>query len=240
MKRYFLLFAVAVFVLGMSFSADAQYSMAESSGDASLPVTLSSFTANAKDGEVTLRWRTETEVDNLGFYIYHSESKDGPFVRVNDSMIPSAGNSPHEYKYTDEHIESGRRHFYYIEDVDISGMKNRSKIIEAFVVPIVLPRELPKESVLLQNFPNPFNPETWIPYQLVEDAEVTIRIYNVFGKLINTISLGEKEAGFYTNKDEAAYWDGMNIAGEQAASGTYFYQIQAGEFSAIRRMVIVR
>ncbi len=98
MKRYFLLFAVAVFVLGMSFSADAQYSMAESSGDASLPVTLSSFTANAKDGEVTLRWRTETEVDNLGFYIYHSESKDGPFVRVNDSMIPSAGNSPHEYK----------------------------------------------------------------------------------------------------------------------------------------------
>lgn len=241
----FLLFAVTVFVLGLSFSAEAQYDMAESPELPeeywSLPVTLSSFTAQVVDGEVTLRWRTESEVNNLGFYIYHSESKGGPFVRVNDAMIPGAGNSAiyHEYEYTDKDVEAGRRYFYYIEDVDVSGMKNRSKIIEVFV-PIVLPKKIPKEFALFQNFPNPFNPETWIPYQLAKDSEVTIRIYNVFGQLINTLSLGEKEAGRYINKDEAAYWNGKNGAGEPVASSMYFYTIQAGEFSATRRMVILK
>ena len=92
---------------------------------------------------------------------------------------------------------------------------------------------------LLQNSPTPFNPETWIPYQLAKNAFVTIRIYNAFGQLIKTISLGEKEAGFYTNKNETAYWDGMTGVSEPIASGVYFYNIKAGEFSATRRMLII-
>ena len=93
---------------------------------------------------------------------------------------------------------------------------------------------------MLQNYPHPFNPETWIPYQLAKNAFVTIKIYNVFGELINALSLGEKEAGFYINKDEAAYWDGMTGVSEPIASGVYFYNIKAGEFSATRRMLIIK
>lgn len=99
---------------------------------------------------------------------------------------------------------------------------------------------LPGKNVLYQCFPNPFNPETWIPYQLTEDIDVAIRIYNVTGRLLRTLDLGYKPAGFYKTRDRAAYWDGTNEAGEQVSSGTYFYTIQAGEFIAAKKMIIAR
>jgi predicted ester cyclase len=100
--------------------------------------------------------------------------------------------------------------------------------------------EIPRRSMLLQNYPNPFNPETWIPYQLREPAEVVIRIYNTTGQLVHTLDLGQHTAGFYLSRTRAAYWDGNNDAGEKVASGTYFYQIKAGNFSATRKMIIVK
>ena len=96
----------------------------------------------------------------------------------------------------------------------------------------------PKETVLLANYPNPFNPETWIPYQLAEPAEVTVTIHASDGKLVRTLELGQMPAGAYSDKDRAAYWDGRNAQGEPVASGVYFYTLQAGEFSATRKMVI--
>ena len=93
---------------------------------------------------------------------------------------------------------------------------------------------------LEQNFPNPFNPETWIPYQLKEPAEVVIRIYDAKGGLVRTLDLGQRAAGFYLGRTRAAYWDGHNDAGEKVASGIYFYQIKAGDFSAARKMIIVK
>jgi len=98
----------------------------------------------------------------------------------------------------------------------------------------------PLRSELLQNYPNPFNPETWIPYQLQESADVVIRIYNAQGRLVRTLDLGGCSAGFYLNRTNAGYWDGHNDAGEKVASDIYFYQIQAGDFSATRKMVIVK
>jgi len=100
--------------------------------------------------------------------------------------------------------------------------------------------EKPHQSLLLQNYPNPFNPETWIPYQLRESSETVIRIYNAQGQLVRTLDLGHRNAGFYLGRVRAAYWDGLNSAGEKAASDIYFYQIKAGDFSAMRRMVIVK
>ncbi len=97
-----------------------------------------------------------------------------------------------------------------------------------------------KRTMLYQNYPNPFNPETWIPYQLREPADVAIRIYNAQGRLMRTINLGRREAGLYLNRNSAVYWDGRNDAGEKVASGIYFYQIKAGDFSAMRRMVMVK
>ena len=93
---------------------------------------------------------------------------------------------------------------------------------------------------LYQNTPNPFNPETWIPYQLAEDVDVTIEIYGVSGQLIRALDLGYRPAGLNTDRVKAAYWDGTNEAGEQVSSGIYFYTIKAGGFTAMKKMLVVR
>ena len=96
----------------------------------------------------------------------------------------------------------------------------------------------PKETALLPNYPNPFNPETWIPYQLAKPADVSISIYAMDGKLIRTLDLGHQPVGTYQGKSSAAHWDGRNAQGEPVASGVYFYTLTAGDFSATRKMLI--
>ena len=98
----------------------------------------------------------------------------------------------------------------------------------------------PKLTQLLQNFPNPFNPETWIPYQLETAADVTLQIYDTSGDLVRTLDLGFKGQGFYMTRSRAAYWDGRNNLGEQVASGIYFYSLQTPDFSATRKMLILK
>ena len=98
----------------------------------------------------------------------------------------------------------------------------------------------PTQNLLLQNYPNPFNPETWIPYQLSEDSQVSISIYDTTGQLVRTLSLGFQSAGFYNSQGRAAYWDGRNAVGERVASGIYFYQLTTPAFQQTRRLVIVK
>ena len=98
----------------------------------------------------------------------------------------------------------------------------------------------PKETVLLPNYPNPFNPETWIPYRLAREAEVAITIYDTKGILVRRLALGNQAAGYYAERGKAAYWDGRNEDGEAVASGIYMYQFRAGNYAASRRMVIVK
>ena len=97
---------------------------------------------------------------------------------------------------------------------------------------------IPKETVLLPNYPNPFNPETWIPYQLAKPAAVTVSIYSADGKLVRMLELGQLPAGMYQDKDRAAYWDGKNVQGESVASGVYFYTLKADDFIATKKMLI--
>ena len=97
---------------------------------------------------------------------------------------------------------------------------------------------LPDQNALLPNYPNPFNPETWIPYQLMEASEVNIRIYDVRGRLLRHLEVGHQPAGFYQRRSRAAYWDGKNALGEPVASGVYFYTLTAGDFAATRKMLI--
>ena len=96
----------------------------------------------------------------------------------------------------------------------------------------------PKETALLANYPNPFNPETWIPYHLAKDADVTLHIYAVNGTLVRTLTLGYQAAGMYQSRSRAAYWDGKNEFGEPVASGVYFHRLTAGDFTATRKMLI--
>ena len=98
----------------------------------------------------------------------------------------------------------------------------------------------PPETVLLPNYPNPFNPETWIPYHLAHAADVTLTIYDAEGAVVRRLDLGHQPAGYYADQSKAAYWDGRNERGESVASGVYFYQLRAGDYTALRRMVIVK
>ena len=91
-----------------------------------------------------------------------------------------------------------------------------------------------------QNYPNPFNPETWIPYQLASSAQVVIKIYDVSGHLVRRIDVGLQGAGDYRSRGGAVYWDGRNEFGEQAASGVYYYTIDAGDFSATSKMLLLK
>ena len=109
------------------------------------------------------------------------------------------------------------------------GIANLERLLHATV---------PEETKLLLNYPNPFNPETWIPYQLAKATDVTVSIYSVNGTLVRTLALGHQAAGVYQSKSQAAYWDGRNELGEQVASGVYFYTLTAGDFSATGKMLV--
>ena len=99
---------------------------------------------------------------------------------------------------------------------------------------------IPEATALLPNYPNPFNPETWIPYHLTMDAEVTLTIYNMQGVIVRQLMLGHQPAGIYESRGRAAHWEGKNQIGEKVASGLYFYTLTAGDFTATRKLLIAK
>ena len=99
---------------------------------------------------------------------------------------------------------------------------------------------IPEETALLANYPNPFNPETWIPYQLAEAAEITLTIYDMNGGMVRRLAVGHQAAGMYQSRSRATYWDGRNQLGESVASGLYFYTLTADDFTATRRLLILK
>ena len=111
-------------------------------------------------------------------------------------------------------------------------------IDDAAAAPTLSEEAIPTETLLLPNYPNPFNPETWMPYKLSKPAEVTVTIYTADGRVVRTLVLGYQPVGVYQSKSRAAYWDGKNELGEPVASGLYFYTLKAGEFTATRKMLI--
>ena len=111
------------------------------------------------------------------------------------------------------------------------GIENLQKLLTTLI---------PEKTVLLANYPNPFNPETWVPYHLSKPTEVTLTIYTTNGKVVRTLTLGYQAAGMYQSRDRAAHWDGKNEQGELVSSGIYFYTLTAGDFTATRKMLIVK
>ena len=110
------------------------------------------------------------------------------------------------------------------------GIANLEYLLASLIVP--------QETALLPNYPNPFNPETWIPYQLAVPAEVTLTIYDMNGGAVRRLAMGHQPAGLYQRRSRALYWDGRNGRGESVASGIYFYTLKADEFTATRKMLI--
>lgn len=209
--------------------------------DNPLPVQLASFTATADEGKVTLRWVTASEFQNLGFNVYRSRTPDGNFTKLNGQLIPGLGTSGlgRAYQWVDDTATDGDV-YYYLEDVSLNGQTDQSDVFP--VTPKGQPTILlaPKATRLFQNYPNAFNPETWIPFQLDKAADVFIQIYDIQGRLIRTLTLGQKPAGYYLDRQGAAYWDGRNQLGERVVSGTYLYRFQAGDFVSLKKMVLLK
>lgn len=199
----------------------ARNSFVTVSGEALLPVELTSFTAIANRMNADLQWSTATEVNNFGFEVQRKSidtwSKAG--------FIDGAGttNAPKEYSFSDNNLSSGN-YSYRLKQIDRDGKFSYSKSVEVTIT------EVPKEFALSQNYPNPFNPSTMINYQLPTSSNVTLTVYDAIGKVMTTLVNEVKEAGNYSVQFDASY----------LSSGVYFYTITAGNFTATKKLTLMK
>ena len=196
-------------------------------GDAPLPVELSFFTAAVNVNNVSLNWKTATEVNNNGFEVQREvrnqkSEVSGQWEKVGFVQGHGNSNSPKEYSYTDKNLTGGTDFVYRLKQIDNDGKYQYSKEVEVEVVP--------KEINLLQNYPNPFNPVTEIKFTLPEATRVTLRVYNIIGQEVVSLVNGVEEAGFHSVK-----FEGSNLP-----SGTYIYRLQAGSFVQTKKMVLLK
>lgn len=129
---------------------------------------------------------------------------------------------------------------FYEKIEELSDDKTQITIVKRFLENLLIHVKVPMKTKLHANYPNPFNPETWIPYQLAEDSNLTIRIYDSSGKIVRTIHTGLQKSGYYISRDKAAYWNGLNDAGEKVASGVYYYELVTPEFRQSRKLVVIK
>jgi len=216
---------------GDQTATQQQYILTDLQGDNPLPVELASFTAQAGDGEVTLHWVTESEMDNMGFHVYRAFSEDGEYERLTAEMIEGAGTAtgPLEYAFSDVRLTNGVTYWYKIEDVAFDGttMMHGPIYVTPRAEEAMEVEALPTEFRLAQNVPNPFNPQTTIAYQLPEASEVKLTVCNTTGQIVQVLVDAHKEAGAYT-----VTWDARGFG-----SGIYLVRLKTGTFIRTRKMV---
>ena len=129
---------------------------------------------------------------------------------------------------------------FYLKIEEIQNDSTQIELVKQFLRRLLMPVNGPMKTQLHANYPNPFNPETWIPYQLAEDAEITIRIYDTSGKIVRTLFSGYQTSGYYITRSKAAYWDGQNEFGEAVASGVYIYELVTPKSKLTKRLVVLK
>jgi DNA-binding beta-propeller fold protein YncE len=234
-----------VYVTGFNDNAVAVFS---SSAVQVVPVELASFTAAATaSATVKLTWSTATEVENFGFNIYRSTAENGAYEKINAAIIPGAGNSttPRQYAYTDANVTPGKTYWYKLQQVDFNGnFKFHGPIAVAITTAVAeAAAGAPAEFGLEQNYPNPFfgngafgNPATVISFQLSVGSEVKLAIYNTAGQLVRQVASGRFASGRHS-----VSWNGLDLHGQRAASGIYFYRIEAGQgFVQMKKMILTK
>ena len=189
-----------------------------------MPHLRSGFRVILKNRSTGREVATVTADDEAGYRLTIVDIETGRAAQIGDILEISAQSLD-----TSIGVESLR---YTVTAEDVK----RSRI----QLPTLVSYEMPAETQLLANYPNPFNPETWIPYRLAEDASVALTIYDGSGQIVRTLNVGHQVAAAYESRPKAAYWDGRNEVGEPVASGVYFYYLSAGDFSATRKMVILK
>jgi len=206
--------------------------------DNSLSVGLSSFTARITTEGVLLEWKTESEVENLGFNIYRYSCSDtltpliNNFIQINTEIVKGAGNSSTEntYKYLNVDIFQQKRYWYLLEDISYNGERTKHKPIL-----VVFPDNKLKSFELNQNYPNPFNSVTTIPFILNDNQEITIDIFNLNGKLIKQLLNGEIEAGSHTIS-----WNSTDMENLHVSSGVYYYRFKTKYQTIVKKMLLLR
>ena len=192
--------------------------------DERMGVNKADFRVKVKNLSTDRAITTVTREEKIGYQLTVVDAEMGRAAQIGDileisaqSPDPFVGVQPLQYTVT-------------------AGDVKRSLI----QLPALVAYEIPTETELLRNYPNPFNPETWIPYRLAGDAFVTLIIYDLNGQVVRTLELGHQVAAVYENRSKAIYWDGRNQVGEWVASGVYFYHLSAGDYSATRKMLILK
>jgi hypothetical protein len=181
---------------------------------------------------------------NLGMTLFKAEAK-GNLIDINVAALGTDVPLSDETIATVEFKAKGSapNATIYLSGVDVRGLRNEKpddKLANLGIVGLNLSVGKPDVTKIFHNYPNPFNPETWIPFQLSEATDVLIKIYDLKGQLVKTIELENKPAGYYLNKDKALHWDGRNSLGEKVSSGIYFYQFRAGKVIKTSKMVILK
>ena len=192
--------------------------------DDPLPVELTSFSAQVNEGEVTLNWETETEVDNYGFEVQRSVFgvQSSEWIKIGFVEGHGNSNSPKQYSFADKKPVGGSNFSYRLKQIDTDGKFEYSDFVEVLLVPA--------EFFLSQNFPNPFNPTTKIRYQLPKESKVVIKIYDILGAEVITLLKEKKEPGVYE----------VELNAQSLPSGTYLYRIISGDFIETKKMVHLR
>ncbi|MFX0194686.1 MAG: T9SS type A sorting domain-containing protein [Candidatus Hodarchaeota archaeon] len=186
-----------------------------------VPVELSSFSAEVQGRDIILTWITQTETSNLGFEIQKSQYRN-TFINIGFFRGNNATSLPYEYSYIDKNLNNGK-YYYRLKQIDIDGRLKYSGTIEVTI-------EIPKDFALFQNYPNPFNATTSIIYYIPKLIQVKIVVMNLRGQEIVTLIDTLQYAGSYRKQ-----WDASEVC-----SGIYFYKLQAGEFSQIRKMLLIK
>ncbi|MEW5766387.1 MAG: Ig-like domain-containing protein [bacterium] len=176
------------------------------------------------DGEVNA---SDVLIIGLNWHKSHQSGSAAPLQAANDSLDYS------------QYLDAYRAIYQALEDAPVGSATSEIKEFLTSIIQIGIAQHVPAVPLLGQNYPNPVNPETWLPYVLPGAAAVEIRIYSLSGQLMRTLSLGEIEAGSYLTKDRAAYWDGKDESGRPVASGTYLYQLKTGDWRLTRRMIVL-
>ncbi len=205
--------------------------------DASLPVSLASFNATSTPQGVLLTWATESEMNNLGYILEKQLIGETQWTQVANykthDELKGQDNSTtrHDYSFTDKNVQANSEYTYRLSDVDKDGNRSVKKSIDVTVTAIV-----PKTTALLHPYPNPFNPETKIRYDLAKDANVDLFIVDILGRsVVKLIDNQQTQAGSYH-----ITWNGQSAAGNYAASGTYFVVFNADNVRHIQKVVFLK
>lgn len=201
--------------------------------DTSLPVELSIFSLAIEDNSIAISWRTESEIENMGFNLYRKSNRNSNYQKINTKIIEGAGNSSyaHNYKFIDKDVIPGLTYQYKLESVDFNGQTEIHGPIEIYFNPA----QVSSDYILFENYPNPFNNSTIIRFKLPEAEMVLLNVYNSLGQKIKTLLNDYQPPGIHN-----VFWDGTDDSGNIVSSGIYYYSLETPRYVRMKKMLFLQ